>query len=309
MSDNSNSELTMESAIILFGDYLLDKGKSERTISGYCKHDLKKLVEWLDTRWSELETDQDLYVTSVTKTDIRDIVSFWKTNTSLAASSVNRQIAAVKSFFAFLYEQNYVPTNPALDITMKRIQRQNQIKWLTRQQVGRLFHVIETQQHAGKLKKVRDKAVVSVLVNSGVRNFELTNIKIQHVSEGSLLIHSGKGDKQRIIAIGSNTYRAIQEWLQFHEGDTEYLFYTTRESKLTTRAVQHILKKYSDMAGFVVTPHMLRHTFAKQLADRVPRLELIADILGHSSVDVSRIYVTPSMREMQVAIESVEFIG
>ncbi|WP_433944689.1 tyrosine-type recombinase/integrase [Paenibacillus sp. SN-8-1] len=309
MSNDQGSTLSIENAIILFRDHLREKGKSERTIEGYCKQDLKKFVEWLSVRWVDSGTTQDLCIANVTKTDIRDLVSFWKTNTPLAASSINRQIAAIKSFFSFLNEEGYIPINPAADITVKRIQRQNQIKWLSRQQVGRLFHAIETQQHAGQLKRVRDKAILSVLVNSGVRNFELTNIKVNHVSEGSLLIQSGKGDKQRIIPIGGNTYRSIQEWLRIHEGDTEYLFYTSRGSKLTTRAVQHILKKYSDMTGVLVTPHMLRHTFAKQLAERVPRLELIADILGHSSVDVSRIYVTPSMREMQVAIESVEFMG
>lgn len=167
--DIHNLSLSVEEAISLFRMELLEKGKSERTIEGYCRHDLKKMLMWLRNRWNESESTGEVTVQNITRTDIRDLVTYWKTSTPLAGTTINRQIAAVKTFFAFLHEKKIILVDPASEITVKRIQRQNKIRWLSRQQIGRLFHVVETQTHSGEFKKKRDKALISVLVNTGVR--------------------------------------------------------------------------------------------------------------------------------------------
>ncbi|MGF9796367.1 tyrosine-type recombinase/integrase [Brevibacillus agri] len=284
----------------------LSETKSENTVKSY-KSDLDIFLRHLNVSWVG-DNDGDILVQEITKTDLRDMISNWKSLNTSAPTSINRRIVAVKSFFKFLNGNGYVITDIAEDLSVKRIQKQNLVKWLTRQQVGRLLHVVENQL-GNEAKKARDKVVFITLLNCGLRVNELCSLKLEDVNLQShiLTVSSGKGNKYRRLPLGNSTVKTIEHWLNFHPGNSEYLLTTKREPQMTTRAVQHLLKKYGEMAGVEVTPHTLRHTFCKNLADRTGKLEIVSELAGHTSIETTRIYVTPSLRELKDAVEGIEF--
>ncbi|WP_459911419.1 tyrosine-type recombinase/integrase [Desulfotomaculum defluvii] len=148
-------------------------------------------------------------------------------------------------------------------------------------------------------------------MNCGLRVSELANLRTADVDldNGILTIFSGKGDKFRKVPLGKATVKAVNEYLeQQKNAETDYLFTSKRSPKLTDRAVQHLFERISKTVGFKVTPHMCRHTFCKQIADKTGKLEVVADLAGHSNIETSRRYVTPSMKELKKAIEDVEFL-
>lgn len=120
-----------------------------------------------------------------------------------------------------------------------------------------------------------------------------------------------KDKRFRMVPIGKATVKAVQSWLKSRKdfSSTDYLFTTQRADRMTDRGVQHLFQVLNERTGIEVTPHKCRHTFAKQLADKTGKLEVVADLCGHKSIETTRIYTTPSMKELKKAVEAVEFDG
>lgn len=311
--EGHKERLTFEQAINLFTEDLEAKGKSSLTVKNY-KVDLERFVAWLN----ENTTKEDPHTTPTTpgeigRVTVKDYAQFLKTSGKVAPATANRRIISLKAFFTFLLDKGIIATNPTTDVKTKSIQKQNEIKWLSRNEVSKLFHALETAPREGKEKKSRDKAILSILVNCGLRVSELAELKLDDLDleKGFLTVFSGKGEKYRKVPVGKATTKAIQEWLSYRKADAEtnYLFTSKRSPKLTDRAVQHIFEKLTKAVGFEVTPHMCRHTFCKQIADKTGKLEVVADLAGHTNIETSRRYVTPSMKELKKAVEIAEFEG
>ena len=313
MKESKELNIGFQEAITLFLQDLEAKGKSALTVKNY-KVDLTRFTEWL----KEHTEDGKGYTTPHTPSDIgritvKDYAQFLKTSGKVAPSTANRRIISLKAFFSFLHESDVIPSNPTTDLTTKAIQRQNNVKWMTRDEVSRLFHAIETAPHESPAKKTRDKVILTLLLNCGLRVSELANLKINDLDlgKGVLTVFSGKGDKFRKVPMGKATVKAVQSWLKSRKdfSSSDYLLTTRRADRITDRGVQHFFQVLNERTGIEVTPHKCRHTFAKQIADKTGKFEVIADLCGHSSVETSRIYVTPSMKELKRAVEDVEFDG
>ncbi len=302
-------ELMFDEALTLFLDDLKNKGKSETTIKNY-KADLGRFRDWLNDREDD-PTGRGPGVSGVGRIVLKEYAQHLKMSGEVKPTTVNRRIISLKSFFKYLHDTNRIPTNPATDIKVKRIQRQNETRWLTRNEVGKLFHAIDTAQHQGKLKKARDKAIITVLVNCGLRVSELCNLRIDDIDfkAGLITVQDGKGSKYRKVPFGNATKKAILNYLDERNSKSEFIFVSKRAEQMTTRGVQHLLQRLSELTGLEVTPHMLRHTFAKQVADKTGKLEVVADLCGHADVNTSRRYVTPSMKELKNSVKEIEFEG
>ncbi|GAB6181779.1 tyrosine recombinase XerA [Desulfotomaculum defluvii] len=302
----TNNTITFQEAINKFLEELETQGKSNLTVTNY-RVDLNKFVEWLGRH--------DPHTTPATPGEIgrvviKDYAQFLKTSGEFAPATANRRIISLRAFFKYLTDKGVITSNPTTDVKTKSIQAQNEVKWLTRPEVSKLFHAIETAPREGKEKKARDKAILSILVNCGLRVSELANLRTADVDldNGILTVFSGKGNKFRKVPLGKATVKAVNEYLeQRKDAETDYLFTSKRSPKLTDRAVQHLFERISKTVGFEVTPHMCRHTFCKQIADKTGKLEVVADLAGHSNIETSRRYVTPSMKELKKAVEDVEF--
>lgn len=123
-----------------------------------------------------------------------------------------------------------------------------------------------------------------------------------------LTVRDGKGAKYRKVPFGKSTQAAVKTYLDMRESQSSYVFVTERGDQTTPRAVQHVVKKLSEISGVDFTVHSLRHTYGKNIADETGgRLEVVAQPLGHATIETTRIYVTPSMKELTKVMEAVEF--
>lgn len=297
-----NISVTLSQAIQGFKNYLIDQNKSINTVKGYIQ-DLCYFEQWLSNIYTS-----PIQIGSITKTDIKEFEREIKSNQSFSPATINRRLIALKRWTDYLAENEISLMNLGKDISIKKVQKQNNIRWLTRQEVGRLLHAVELTKYKNFQKGLLHETLILLLVNLGLRIEEACSLTKSSIHfQNNVINVIGKGDKHRIVPLTEKTKLHLQTWLEHRQKDSEYILVSSKSDQLSPRAAQHILKKYSNQIGIEITPHSLRHTYCKQLANSGVGLQVIAELAGHNSVDTTRIYVTPSMRELQNALKKTEF--
>ena len=149
--------------------------------------------------------------------------------------------------------------------------------------------------------------IVRFLAATGARIGELIQIKAEHVHQGYIDIY-GKGGKYRRIFIPKKLREEAELWLT-HEGrKSGYLFMNRFGERITTRGVAHQLKTFATKYGInpdVVYPHSFRHRFAKNFLDKYNDIALLADLMGHESIETTRIYLRKTSLEQQTIVDRV----
>ncbi len=157
--------------------------------------------------------------------------------------------------------------------------------------------------------KPREKAMILVLLRTGMRICELLSTKIQDINlrERKILIfESAKNRIGRVIYLSDDARVALRKWMKIRNQKTDYLFYGNRGRPLSYEAARSVFKKYSEKAGLSqkeYTLHCLRHTFASELLSAGIPLESLQHLMGHSSIVVTRRYA----RLTNIALEKDYF--
>jgi site-specific recombinase XerD len=179
------------------------------------------------------------------------------------------------------------------------------------------------RQPANSKMGLRDRTIMILLYDSAIRLGELLSLTVQDVvtdRDNPYIRVQGKGNKERVVAITELTAAHIQEYIRvFHQCAQDkqtLLFYTKikgRSGKMSEGNVERFIKQYATRAAELcsdvpnnVYPHMFRRSRATMLYQSGVELALISRILGHSQIETSRIYATPSMEMLREAMESVE---
>lgn len=239
---------------------------------------------------------------AVTFITARDIDSFVEAqvNRNLKATTINRRLAALHSFFEFLADQNpddALP-NPVIWRRHKRKQAQPVPRDVPDDQVEALFAEIDN---------VRDKAIFGLMVGAGLRvgevvRLRLTDLERPHSPEQLARLRVwGKGEKERIVWLTPHWYRLVTQWLnQRPATDNDFVFLNRSKQPLSVRGIQERLQTYSQRAGVYLTPHQLRHTFSRRLADQRMPVESISKLLGHAQIETTQRYTAsadPDLRD------------
>jgi site-specific recombinase XerD len=148
---------------------------------------------------------------------------------------------------------------------------------------------------------------VRYLAATGARISELVQIKIEHVHTGYIDIY-GKGGKVRRIYIPKSLRVETLKWLETMDMNSGYLFLNRFGEKITTRGVAHQLKIFAAEYGMdtkVVYPHSFRHRFAKNFLDKYNDLAFLADLMGHESIETTRIYLRKTANEQQEIVDKI----
>jgi integrase/recombinase XerC len=197
----------------------------------------------------------------------------------------------------------------------------NVIRWLDKKEQFALQRAIEKDLQVSKLRYPkrwlthrRDASLTVFLLNTGLRLNECTELTLADVTlstrKGSVLVQNGKGSKQRVVPLNNEARKAIEEWLKVRRAGGEHLWTTVEageQTKLTGRTVQRMLARYAQEAGLEnLTPHMLRHTFAKNLVMNDVGLEEVATLLGHANLNTTRTYITPSARDLEESVNKLD---
>lgn len=149
--------------------------------------------------------------------------------------------------------------------------------------------------------------VVWYLAATGARVSELIKIKIEHVNVGYFDLYS-KGGKLRRLYIPKRLREETLKWLIETKRDSGYLFLNKYGDRITARGISQQLKNYADKYGLdkkVIYPHSFRHLYAKNFLDKYNDIALLADLMGHESIETTRIYLRRTATEQQALIDKI----
>jgi len=254
-------------------------------------------------------------------------------NGNMAKNTVSAYCYAVNDYFArhrvlnkkslLLYKTYLIDTFKPKTVNL-RIQALNKylefegktklrLKSVKVQQRTYLENVISNADYIflkNRLKKEENKEwyfVVRFLAATGARVSELVQIKVEHVRIGYFDIYT-KGGKIRRLFIPKTLQKEAEEWLKMSDRESGYLFLNRFGERITTRGISQQLKNYAEKYGLntkVVYPHSFRHRFAKNFLEKFNDIALLADLMGHESIETTRIYLRRTSAEQQEIVDKV----
>lgn len=215
-------------------------------------------------------------------------------------ASVERKISAVRSFFSYLVRKDIVAQNPAKLVRTPKKEKHLPV-FLSVDEVFNLVNVKDPEQSPLRL---RDRAILELLYSSGLRVSELAGATLADLSMGEAIIRvRGKGNKERIVPVGSKALSALGDYLDIREKlkpASDRIFLNSRGGGITTRSLARIIKKYGLVSGISknVSPHVLRHSFATHLLAGGADLRAIQEMLGHASLSTTQRYTHLSVERI-----------
>lgn len=269
---------------------------SPQTIAAY-RSDLTFFASFLKRR--------SLRITQVTPSVIGDYIAEMKAvpnprfnRVGLAESSINRRMAAISGYFDYLR----TTTNPKLknptQIVMRRKRKQQRPD-----NTSKAVDSISLDILLNGITDLRDRAIVSLFVTSGIRLSELHQLDVDTIQEvaedladGSTRIWGtgrviGKGSKQRVIFFDDLTCAAIRAYIESRTDDVPALFLSERKQRLSKRAIQDVLDTWCRKLGLKrFHIHQLRHTFATRLANANIEAMVLKDLMGHARFETTTRY-------------------
>ncbi|MFC1891997.1 tyrosine recombinase XerC [Thermodesulfobacteriota bacterium] len=294
-----------------FIDYLLSqRGYSEHTVRNY-RVDLEQFSEFLSNKDKEIDGKTALELRKIDFSLIREYLG--SLYSKYSRSTIARKLSALRSFFSFIEREGKGSGNPAADISTPKLGKYIPA-YLPVDDMFRLLKGPDREEPLG----LRDLAIMEVLYSCGLRVSELSGMDISDIDfEQRVVKVLGKGNKERIVPIGTHAVRAVQNYLSEtvalrkkkygNKFETGPLFLNFRGGRLTARSVGTIIKRYVSECGLQsdVTPHSLRHTFATHLLDGGADLRSVQELLGHASLSTTQKYTHVSLdRLMKVYDEA-----
>jgi site-specific recombinase XerD len=281
-----------------FAHHLARAERSPLTIKNY-RCDLTAFASWFrETNGDELTPAR------ITPTDLRAYKRFLVDHRGLKPASVNRQLATLKSFLTWAAGAGLLPAGPPPVLPKAVLQERRGPRWLDRREQYALRRAVE------RGGQVRDLAIVTLLLNTGLRLQELCALTWHDVQvtarKGLVTVTRGKGGKSRQLPLNAEARRTLMVLgYEAHAGSSAPVFMGQR-GRLTPSGVQRLLRTYAHAAHLeALSPHRLRHTFCKSLVDAGVGLEKVAALAGHESLETTRHYCTPSLRDLEHAVELI----
>jgi integrase/recombinase XerC len=280
------------------GEYLKfminEKGASEHTVKNYSR-DLADLCTYLEESGINDIPDADYFA-------LRGFVAMLF-DKGLAKSSIERKIACLKSFFAFMQKKNHTDDNPARMLKFPK-KEQKALKVFSIDSIITLLDSPDKSDPAG----MRDALLLELMYGTGVRVSELVGLNMADIDFGGLRIRvRGKGKKERIVPIADIHIRMINDYTDAkadictgYPPDYDAIFINKFGSRLTDRSVRRIVEKYLKNAGLPVdfSPHSFRHSYATHLLEGGADLRTIQQLLGHESLTTTQKYTHLNLTEL-----------
>jgi len=273
-----------------FTNYLeVEKNYSQHTLRSY-RTDLAELVEFL----------KDKAPGDVDNIDLRRFLAELK-NRGCSKRTVVRKLAAVRSFFKFLFREQLVKLNPADSVFTPKLD--NRLPEFLDE--GKTVELV-TAPSGNDITDKRDRAILEVLYSTGIRVSELVGLNDSSVDliAGAVKVR-GKGKKERIAMLGSEAQKELRSYIDKKRGfifeasskgrikvDTEALFLNKRGKRLTDRSIRRLIEKYVKKCSIEqnVSPHSIRHSFATHMLNNGADLRSIQELLGHKNLSTTQIY-------------------
>ncbi|MFT4147519.1 MAG: site-specific tyrosine recombinase XerD [Micrococcaceae bacterium] len=269
----------------------VERGLAENTTKAY-ERDTKRYQEFL-------EHQGIVDTTKITQQEIRTFLNTLfqgdQEHLALSSRSSARILAAVRSMHRFWLQEGIVTHDVAFDVKPPKF-NQNLPKALTIDQVQNLLQAVPKDSPTA----LRDAAILEFLYSTGARISEVVALNVDDVAaEKDMVRLFGKGNKERIVPMGSYARKALSDYMvrarpdfASHGKGTPALFLNARGSRLSRQSMWAILKNAAAKAGITedVSPHSLRHSFATHLLSGGADIRVVQELLGHSSVTTTQVY-------------------
>ncbi|MBN2909564.1 tyrosine-type recombinase/integrase [Polycladomyces sp. WAk] len=223
-----------------------------------------------------------------------------------------RKLASLRSLFRYLVKSHVLSQNPMEEYEDVSLRTRNRTKipvFLTREEAIRLIDAVAAygekhNRHRQMWVEARDRAIIILLLNTGMRVSELINLNLnsfQTDGNQARVIVIGKGGKERVLKLNAIAMHALQDYLAMRPKSNipaehrDALFVNRNHTRISRKAVSEVIRKYAREANLPpkaasISPHKLRHTLATLLLSNGENLRVVQEILGHSSIHTTQIY-------------------
>jgi integrase/recombinase XerC len=283
-----------DKAVTEFLSYLnLQKRFSPLTTKNYAI-DLKQFFNFLN---------QEVYDSRLTEISYQHVRSFIASliDKKKSTVSVNRKISCLKSFFKYALKNNLISNNPMQKIQGPKTPKRLPV-FIDENQIEKIFNQLKFDSG---FEGIRNKLLIDVLYQTGLRRAELINLKETDLDLISLQLKVlGKRNKERIIPFSIHLKRSIQEYLNAKQENNlinSFLFVNLKNIQLSPQALTKIV---SEILSEVTTnkkksPHVLRHTFATHLLNRGADINAVKELLGHANLSATQIYTHNTIEKLK----------
>ncbi len=279
----------------------VERGASRHTLDAY-RRDLVRARAFTRGRGVELE--------DATEADLRALLRA-ESAAGLEAATVARRLAALRTYFRFLYLEGRRSDDPAAGLDApKRVPPLPRV--LSEAEV---LALIETAQSDSSPRGLRLSTLLELAYSTGLRVSELVGLPLSAIAaDRSHLLVRGKGGKERIVPIGGPARACLERWLAVRSGflagprSARFLFPSTgRSGHLTRQRLLQLLKALAPSAGIEparISPHVLRHAFATHLLERGADLRSVQALLGHADIATTQVYTHVQTRRLEAVVET-----
>ena len=297
-----------------FKTVLIEQDCAELTVRGYAA-DLR-----LFRVWFEQTNGEAFCMEIITPTDLREYRQYLIGVERRKPATINRKLAAISRLMKWAMDTGWIDRNPIENIHLVS-QEKSGPRYLDKKEQYALQRAIEKDLQVSRMRypkrwltRLRDASLVIFLLHTGLRLNEALTLELGDIQlaerKGQVLVRQGKGGRVRTVPLNVDARKALQDWLAVRPGSGSHIWTQVEgesSDELSSRSVQRVLARIGQDAGLEhLTPHVCRHTFAKNLVDSGVGLEKVAALLGHSNLNTTRIYVTPNQKDLEQAVERLE---
>lgn len=285
----------MEHFIKEFIEYLkVEKRYSEDTITNY-NLDLDLFLKFLKANKINKfkETDYDF---------LRRYLVYLSNDKKYSNKTIARHISSLHTFYDFLLDEGAIDSNPMNLINAPKKEIRLPV-YLNIDELEELYECIDTKKRVGK----RDILIIELFYSTGIRLSELVNIKLKDIDFKEKKIKIlGKGSKERYVLYGDICSKYLDDYMNntrkfYQKTPSEYLLLNQRGTKLTASGIEFIINKILRQSNIntKLTPHVLRHTFATHMLNDGADLMTVKELLGHSDLSTTGIYMHVSKEHLR----------
>ena len=276
---------------------LLSMWLKERQIQQQSKHTLIAYERDVSA-FLEFCEAHDIDLNDIEASDLRGFLAEKVESQQLSSSTLQRMLTSIRQFMKWAEQGAFLKVNPTDDFQLKR-QPRPLPGLVDIETVNQILDQAEPEEPVAKDMWIRDKAILELLYSSGLRLSELQGLKIKDIDFNRQLLRiTGKGNKTRIVPLGSKAKEAVMRWLQIYPswyGDfvpEASVFITRKGNPLGARQIENRVKLQAQRAGVNVDlhPHLLRHCFASHMLSNSRDLRAVQEMLGHSNLSTTQIY-------------------
>ena len=272
-----------------FTGYLRDVKKTSKNTEVSYQRDLKQMAAFLEGSGIH-------EVGKVTRTSLNSYVLYLERE-GRAASTISRELASIKAFFGYLFQEGKILKDPSQLLRAPRIEKKAPVI-LSVSQVNDLLR----QPGSSSPKEIRDKAMLELLYATGIRVSELIHLKLADVNMQVGYITCRDGSRERMVPFGRPAKKALTVYLEkareelLKGKDSDLLFTNCSGGAMSRQGFWKIIKSYGEKAGITedITPHTLRHSFAAHLIRSGADIRAVQAMLGHADSTTAQMYAVYS---------------